>query len=167
MAVKQLARNKASGPDGLPNEFLQVHWPILKEEISFIVQGFYDHSIDLAPINQANIIMIPKKEIPEKVGDYRPISVMNVVPKLISKLLSTRLASVLPDLICSCQTAFVKGRQITENFNATREILHHISSGAKSACFIKIDFSKAFDSVNWTYLQDLMLARGFPVKWIR
>lgn len=113
MAVKQLARNKAFGPDGLPNEFLQIHWPVVKQEVISIVQGFYDHSIDLSGINQANIIMIPKKEVSEKIGDYRPISVMNAVPKLISKILANRLRGLLPSLISPCQTVFVHGCQIS------------------------------------------------------
>lgn len=123
--------------------------------------------MDLSCINQANIIMIPKKEVSKRVGDYRPISVMNAIPKLISKILANRLRLVLPDLISSNQTAFIQGRQITENFNATREMLHHISKSGKSACFIKIDFAKAFDSENWTYLRNVMLARGFPERWVK
>ena len=101
---------------------------------------------------------------PVRVGDYRPISVMNAIPKLISKLLANRLRSLLPALISSNQTAFVQGRQITENFNSTRELLHHISCSKRPACFIKIDFAKAFDSVNWNYLNRVMEARGFPSK---
>lgn len=166
VAVKQLARNKASGPDGVLNEFLQLHWGVIKSDLIRIMQGFYDHSIDLTAINQANITMIPKKEEPKHVSDFRPISVMNAVPKLISKILANRLRSFLPDLISPTQTAFIQGRQISENFNTTREILHHISKNGKPACFIKLDFAKAFDSVNWTFLRTIMLARGFPSRWI-
>lgn len=151
-AVRQLAKNKASGPNGIPNEFLQWHWQTIRFEVCDIIQAFYDHSLELSCINQANVIMIPKKDNPVRVGDYRPISVMNAIPKLISKLLANRLRSLLPALISSNQTAFVQGRQITENFNSTRELLHHISCSKRPACFIKIDFAKAFDSVNWNYL---------------
>lgn len=148
IAVRQLARNKASSPNGLPDEFLQMHWHVIKGDFISIVQSFYEHSIDLTDINQANIIMIPKKLVSEKVGDFRPISVMNSVPKLISKILANWLRGLLPSLISPCQTAFVQGCQITENFNATREILHHISKNGKPASFIKVDFAKAFDLVN-------------------
>lgn len=167
MAVRQLAKNKASGPDGIPNEFLQQHWATIREEVCRIVQSFYDHSLDLSKINQANIIMIQKKETSVRVGDYRLISVMNAIPKLISKLLANRLREHLPELISPNQTAFVQGRQITENFNSTREMLYHISNSGRPACFIKIDFAKAFDSVNWDYLKRVMEARGFPQRWIR
>ena len=167
LAVRQLAKQKASGPDGILNEFLQMHWPIVKSEVIHIVQGFFDHNIDLTAINQANITMIPKKDEPKQVGDFRPISVMNALPKLISKILANRLRGFLPALISSSQTAFIQGRQITENFNSTRETLHHISKSGKPACFIKLDFAKAFDSVNWSFLKTVMVARGFPARWIK
>ena len=167
LAVRQLAKQKASGPDGILNEFLQMHWPIVKSEVIHIVQGFFDHNIDLTAINQANITMIPKKDEPKQVGDFRPISVMNALPKLISKFLANRLRGFLPALISSSQTAFIQGRQITENFNSTRETLHHISKSGKPACFIKLDFAKAFDSVNWSFLKTVMVARGFPARWIK
>lgn len=64
-AVRQLAKNKASGPYGIPNELLQKHWPLLKDEVLLIVQDFYNHTLNLEEANQANIIMIPKKEFSE------------------------------------------------------------------------------------------------------
>lgn len=167
IVVKQLARNKASSPDGLPNEFLQVHWSVVKEQVISLIKGFCDHTVDLSPINQANIVIIPTKDVSQEVGDYRPISVINAVLKLISKILANRLGGLLPSLIAPCQTDFIHGRQITENFNATREILHHISKNGKPAAFIKVDFAKAFDSVNWSFLKRVMVARRFPDKWIK
>lgn len=167
VAVTQLASNKASGPDGLPNEFLKMHWNSIKDDVFTMVQAFYDHRLDLAPINRANIILIQKKETPRRVEDYRPISVINAVPKLISKILANRLRGVLSDLISPCQTAFVQGRQISDNFNATREILHHLAKTGNPIMFVKIDFAKAFDSVNWMFLFDIMQSRGFPDNWIK
>lgn len=165
-AICRLARHKASGPDGLPNEFLQNHWPDVKETVLSIIHGFYDHSVDLQQLNRANLIMIPKVDEACKVEQFRPISVINLIPKLISKILADRLRVFLPDLISPNQTAFVKGRQISENFIATREILHHIAEGTKPAVFVKIDFAKAFDSVNWSFLLRVLRARGFPERWV-
>lgn len=165
VAIKQLAKNKASGPDGLPNEFLQTHWLTIKEEICDIIQEFYDHRVNLESTNKANIIMIQKKEAPQQISDYRPISVLNVIPKLLAKILANWLRSVLPQLISPSQTAFVKGRQISENFNTTREILQHLSKSGKLALFLKVDFTKAFDSVSWSFLREVTIARGFPLRW--
>lgn len=110
--------------------------------------------------------MIPKIEVPITASDFRPISVLSLIPKLISKVLSNRLRLLLPDLISSNQTAFVHGRQISENFVATRELIHHISHSGKQAVFVKIDFRKAFDSINWNFLIRVMRARHFPERWI-
>lgn len=98
--------------------------------------------------NRANVVMIQKNENAESMGDYRPISIKNIIPKLITKVLANRFRKSLPALISSQQTAFIQDRHISENFIATREILEHISSSAKRAIFAKIDFAKAFDSIN-------------------
>ncbi|XP_078173283.1 uncharacterized protein LOC144567103 [Carex rostrata] len=166
-AVRQLANNKASGPDGLPNEFLKIYWNELKLEILGIMSDFYHGRLNLQPYNEACIVMVPKLETPLTTADFRPISVLNLIPKLISKILSNRLRRFLPDLISPNQTAFVHGRQISENFVATRELLHHVSQGKFKAVFLKVDFRKAFDSVEWDFLKLIMAARGFPPRWIR
>lgn len=166
-AIRGLASNKACGPDGLPNEFVKDFWPQLKGEISALMAAFCDHSLDLTAVNRANIIFIPKKEQAQKTSDYRLISVINLLPKIISKILANRLAKTLPDLISIQQTAFVKGHYIAENFLSTREIIHHLSAGGHEAVFAKVDFSKAFDSINWNFLIMVMEGRGFPPRWIR
>lgn len=78
-----------------------------------------------------------------------------------------RLSTDLPDLVSIYQTAFIRGRHIAENFIATREILSHINETKNSAILVKIDFSKAFDSVNWKFILDVMTQRGFPNRWVR
>lgn len=165
-AVNMLAGNKASGPDGLPNEFLRTFWPKLKGEIMEIMKGFYDNSLDLSQVNRANVVMIPKKESPVSVGDYRPISVINLIPKLISKVLANRLKEWMPDLISANQTAFIVRQQISDNFVATRKVLQHIKSKGKAAIFMKLDFARAFDSIEWDLLYKVLEARGFPPRWI-
>lgn len=80
--------------------------------------------------------------------EYRPISIINILTKLLTKVLSNRLRSVLPSLISNHQTTFVKDIHIAENFQATREILQHVSDSKKGAIFSKIDFLKAFDSID-------------------
>lgn len=131
-----------------------------------IFQNFYDNTLDLTACNVANIIMVPKVEVPQNTSDFRPISVINLIPKLISKVLSNRLRWRLPDLIFNRQTAFVHGRQIFENFITTRELLHHIAYAKEKAIFAKVDFRKAFDTLEWPFLMAVMTARGFPARWI-
>lgn len=127
-AARSLATNKASGPDGLSNEFVQVYWEEVGSDIVTLLQGFSRGEIDLRAINRADIRMIPKREGAEELKDYRPISIINLIPKLISKLLARRLAQHLPQLVSPYHTAFVRGRQISENFLSTREMMQHISN---------------------------------------
>lgn len=100
-------------------------------------------------------------------AEFRPISVINLIHKLISKVLSNRLRPFLPSLISPNQTAFIQGRQISDNFVATRELLHHVSNSNRRAIFAKVDFRKAFDTVQWNFLHRVMAARGFPNRWLK
>jgi hypothetical protein len=95
-AVMSLAKNKASGPDGLPAELIQMNWEVLAPDIISIVQDFYNLQIDLTPMNKAHIVLVPKGSDPSNMADYRPISVINLIPKLISKVLVNRLKYHLP-----------------------------------------------------------------------
>lgn len=165
-AAMSLAKDKASGPDGPPNELIQNYWDDLQQEVMEVMNKFYENNLDLHEVNKANVVMIQKKDNPASVHDYRPISIINLIPKLISKVMAIRLRRVLPDLITTEQTAFIKGQQISENFISTREILHHIQASKQSAVFLKLDFAKTFDSVNWDFLINVMEARGFPIRWI-
>lgn len=111
-AVKSLAKNKSSGPDGIPNEFLQFFGLDVKNDIMALVHEFYNHRLDLNGINRANMVLIPKREMPSETKDYRPISIINLLPKLISKLLAMRLSTATPfdkpesDCICQEKTDF-------------------------------------------------------------
>lgn len=164
--VSNLASNKACGSDGLPNEFLKEFWPSLKGNIMKIVHDFAESRLDLTEVNRANVIFIPKNDSATRTKDFRPISIINLIPKLISKLLANRLAKVLPDLISMEQTAFMRGRYIAENLLSTRETLQYLSSHGYQAIFAKVDFAKAFDSINWTFLLKVLHGKGFPKKWI-
>lgn len=87
-AVTQLANGKASGPDGLPNEFLKIYWPEVQNQILAISHNFYNNNLDLLPFNEAKIVMVPKCDSPLSTSDYRPISVLNLIPKLVAMVLS-------------------------------------------------------------------------------
>ena len=110
--------------------------------------------------------LVPKKEKAGTVNDFRPISIISLIPKILSKILANRLSPLLQELISHRQTAFLKGRLIAENFMVTRELLQHIASEKRPTVLAKVDFSRAFDSVQWDFLFNVMSARGFPDRWI-
>ncbi len=123
-------------------------------------------TLDLTAVNRGWICLIPKKIVAMEVRDYRPICLVNGLTKIISKVLATRLQSVLDGLINPFQTAFIKGRSLLDNFFTAHILTHHLSVSGQRAALFKINFERAFDQVNWSFLLDLLRARGFSPIWI-
>lgn len=120
---------------------------------------------DFGLINKANIVLIPIKEGAECVTDFRPISLIHGVAKIISKLLALRLAPHLNNLISPCQSAFIRGRSIHDNFMYVWNLARRLHRNKTPTLVLKLDISKAFDSVRWDYLLETLKQRGFPTKW--
>jgi hypothetical protein len=121
-------------------------------------------------LNETNICLIPKCENPGSMKDFRPISLCNVLYKVVSKLLANRLKGVLSKYISEEQSAFVEGRSIIDNALIAIEIIHCLkrrTKGAKGELALKIDFSKAYDKVEWSYLKGVLVKLGFSDTWIK
>jgi hypothetical protein len=119
--------------------------------------------------NDTTIVMIPKVENPNKVAQFRPISLCNVVYKVISKMLSNRMKVILSEIISDHQSAFVPGRLITDNFLLAYECILTLKKkkGKKGLCAVKLDMNKAYDRVEWVFLENIMAKLGFDQRWIK
>ena len=169
LALFAMHPEKASGPDGFTALFYQNFWDIVKEDLTRMVNEFLFDGTMANGLNDANICLIPKKEKPDEMSQFRPISLCNVSYKIISKVLYQRLKKVLPDRISETQSAFVAGRQITDNVLIAQEMFHALrtnSGGREKRMTIKTDMSKAYDRLEWDFISAVLKKMGFSDTWI-
>ena len=101
--------------------------------------------------------------------DYRPISLSNVVSRIVSKVLANKVKGILPNIISNAQSAFIPNRLITDNTAVAYEMLHRLRNKRQwkvGHMAIKLDINKAYDRVEWEFLRNIMLKIGFSAKWV-
>ncbi|XP_074288026.1 uncharacterized protein LOC141613185 [Silene latifolia] len=167
-ALNQMHPLKAPGPDGMNGLFFQTYWgtvgPAVVSTVLKILRG------DAMPteFNKTNIVLILKKKAPDKVSDFRPISLCNVVYKLVSKVLANRLKLFLSDIVSENQSAFTPGRMISDNVLIAFELFHYMKNSRSAEGFmaIKLDMAKAYDRIEWEFLERVLIVMGFDSNWI-
>jgi hypothetical protein len=163
-ALQQMAPFKSTGPDGFPADFYQEQWEVVGNEVCDAILNFSHAGNFDMDINYTYIALIPKTKNPTKVTEFRPISLCNMVYKILSKVLANRLKVILPYIISSNQSAFIPERLIFDNILAAYETLHTMNSRTwrnEGYMAIKIDMSKAYGRVEWIFLVDVMKRMGF------
>ena len=166
-AFFSLPSNKTGGPDGYSAEFFTSTWPIIGPEITEAVLEFFQSGRLLKQWNTTNMVLIPKKTNASLPSDFRPISCLNTVYKVISKLLASRLKEILPLMISKAQSAFLPGRLLAENVLLATDLVNGYSSQTVSPRgMLKVDLRKAFDSVRWDFILASLRALAVPETYI-
>ena len=168
-ALAQMKANTAPEPDGFPPLFYKQYWSKIGAEVLDAVIGVLNSGILPHELSHTFLTLIPKIKSPRRVGDFRPISLTNVLYKLIAKVLANHLKKFLPQLISETQSAFMSSHLISDNILIAHETLHFMKSkrkGKVGLMALKLDMSKAYDRVEWTSLENIMATMGFNQRWI-
>ena len=166
-AVKAIPRNKAPGTDGLPIEFYQHFWDVLKTDLVKILNTNYEQGQMTTTQQEALLRLLYKKHNKKLLKNWRPISLLNVDYKIASKALATRLRQALPDVINYDQTCGIPDRTIFENLFRLRDITQLAKQNNTDAILINIDQEKAFDRVNHQFLQRTLAQMNFGPSFRR
>ncbi|GJU23372.1 RNA-directed DNA polymerase, eukaryota [Tanacetum coccineum] len=164
-AVWDCGTNKSPGPDDFTFEFFQKYWKIVDNDVVVVVSFFFASGLFPPGCNSSFIALIPKMQEAKLVNDFRPISLIGSLYKIITKVLARRLSHVIPTLVSDVQFAFVSNRQILDGPFIPNELLSWCKYKKSKALIFKIDFEKAFNSVRWDYLDMVLSNFGFGAKW--
>lgn len=170
VALSQMGPLKSPGPDGFAACFYQKAWDTVRQKVCAAVLDFLNWGVFTDAINETYIVLIPKIKNPSLTTDFRPISLCNVLYKLIAKVLANRMKKVLGEIISPNQSVFIPGRLITDNVIIAFEALHTMDTrikGKEGYMALKLDMSKAYDRVEWRFLETVMSRIGFAPRWVQ
>ncbi|GJR65129.1 RNA-directed DNA polymerase, eukaryota [Tanacetum coccineum] len=157
--------DKSPGPDGFTFDFFRKYWTVVGTDFCSAVLWFFDHGEFAIGCNSSFVALIPKILDPKRVCDYRPISLIGCLYKVVTKILASRLSTVISDLISDVQSAFLPNRQILDGPFIINEVLARCKVKKQQAMIFKVDFAKAYDSIRWDFLEDVLTSFGFGPQW--
>ena len=165
-ALKTLRNGKTPGSDGLPKEFYLCFWDILKDDFVEMLNHSLADGRMPDSLRQAIITLLFKKDDPELLKNWRPISLLNVDYKILTKVLVNRLKPLMSTVVHSDQCCSVPGRSSDDNETISRDITDYLAVHENQACaFISIDQEKAFDYVDWHFLDRVLDTMNFGLKF--
>ncbi|KAJ0548185.1 putative RNA-directed DNA polymerase [Helianthus annuus] len=165
-AVKSCDGGKAPGPDGFTMKFYKKHWASLSSAVKAVMDDFFESGVISFGCNASFIALVPKSSDPQVCTDFRPISLVGSLYKIISKTLMLRLKDVMDPLISPTQSAFVGERFILDSPLIVSETISWAKKNKRKILIFKVDFQRAYDSLNWKFLFQSMEYMGFPAKWV-
>lgn len=165
VVVKGMRDGSGRGPDGFSAVFFKYFWGELKGTLLEILQDLRGGHLDLSRLNYGILTLIPKVKGATNIRQFRPICLLNVVYKIVTKTLTLRLNKIIDKLISPNQTAFIPGRYILDGVVVIHEVMHEIVRQKQSGIILKLDFEKAYDKVSWHFLQEVMHRKRFCERW--
>ena len=169
-AVKHCKVGKSPGIDGITNDFYKTYWGVIGQDFVELVNYMWEKQ-ELCDSQYVGLIrLLFKKGEREDITNWRPITLLNCDYKIIEKVLANRLSSVIPEVIKEDQKGFVKGRHIEENVRLVEDVIDYCEENNIPGAIMCIDQSKAFDRVEWEWLDRTLEVIGFGPKfrmWIK
>nr|GEV34611.1 RNA-directed DNA polymerase, eukaryota, reverse transcriptase zinc-binding domain protein [Tanacetum cinerariifolium] len=141
------------------------YWSLIESDVMDAANHFYDHGFYHTGGNSSFIALILKTNDSKLVKEFRPISLIGSLYKIITKILANRLVFVLGDLVNEVQSAFIENRQILDGPFILNELIHLCKAKKNQTMIFKVDFEKAFDSVHWDFLDDVLKKFEFGDRW--
>uniref|UniRef100_A0A2N9GEV9 TIR domain-containing protein n=1 Tax=Fagus sylvatica TaxID=28930 RepID=A0A2N9GEV9_FAGSY len=154
--VRDLQGDKSPGPDGFNMAFFQKCWQVVKNDVLGFFEEVYEHGTFAYSLNATFVALIPKKQNASNIRDFRPISLVGCVYKILAKVLANRLKRVLDGLVSEFQNAFVRSRQTPDSVLIANECLGSRLRSNIPGVVCKLDIEKAHDHVNWDCLLHLL-----------
>lgn len=170
-ALFHIGDDKAPGPDGFYAAFFKSNWDLVERDFLQAAQEFFNSGKFLKQFNHAALALIPKSKHAPEAKDFKPISCCNVFYKTISKVIANKLAKVVPNIIDPAQCAFLEDRIMSDHVLLAQQLIRNYGRKSSSPrCMLKVDLRKAFDTVSWPFILNLLDRLGFPtgiIIWIK
>lgn len=142
-AIKFMPSDKAPSPDGFTGAFFKACWAIIKNDLMAVISLFSNlHAENIHWINSANVVLPPKKDGAKSITDYRPISFINAVTKIVAKMMVMRLAPLMNTLTSRAQSAFIKSRSTHDNFMFMRNYARRLQRTKTPSILLKLDIKR-------------------------
>ncbi|CAI5458366.1 unnamed protein product [Closterium sp. Yama58-4] len=165
-AIQEMANGKSPGCDGIPKELFQHQWELLRKPVMAMIEEFVSSGNLPAVANEAVTILLYKKGEETDVRNYRPITLLTSVYKILAKVVASRMKAVLDQVISKEQFGFLPGRRLTDAVSLVADLIETAKNEDSDWYLLLIDFEKAYDSVRRGFMLETIAKLGFPPRFV-